>query len=79
MSNLKITRIEVHEFGFDLKDMAKEKITAVGNIGSKAGYNTRRWTKHGKLPYVDYTGASTGGLRRLLDVASIFVHFRKTT
>ena len=32
-----------------------------GNIGSKAGYNTRRWTKHGKLPYVDYTGASTGG------------------
>lgn len=39
----------------------KVQITAVGNIGSKAGYNTRRWTKHGKLPYVDYTGASTGG------------------
>ena len=28
----------------------KVQITAVGNIGSKAGYNTRRWTKHGKLP-----------------------------
>ena len=39
----------------------KVQITAVGNIGSKAGYNTRTWTKHGKLPYVDYTGASTGG------------------
>ena len=39
----------------------KVQITAVGNIGSKSGYNTRRWTKHGKLPYVDYTGASTGG------------------
>ena len=39
----------------------KVQITAVGNIGSKAGYNTRKWTKHGKLPYVDYTGAATGG------------------
>lgn len=37
----------------------KVQITAVGNIGSKSGYNTRRWTKHGKLPYVDYTGATT--------------------
>lgn len=36
------------------------QITAVGNIGSKSGYNTRRWTKHGKMPYVDYTGATTG-------------------
>lgn len=33
---------------------------------SKSGYNTRKWTKHGKLPYVTYTGNSenvnsTGG------------------
>lgn len=33
----------------------KVQITAVGNIGKKAGYNTRTWTKHGKLPYVSYT------------------------
>lgn len=38
----------------------KVQITAVGNIGPKAGYNTRRWTKHGKMPWVDYTGAATG-------------------
>lgn len=31
------------------------QITAVGNIGKKSGYNTRTWTKHGKLPYVSYT------------------------
>lgn len=31
------------------------QITAVGNIGTKPGYNTRTWRKHGKLPYVDYT------------------------
>lgn len=37
------------------------QITAVGNIGTKSGYDTRRWTKHGKLPYVTYTGASTTG------------------
>lgn len=30
------------------------QITAVGNIGSKAGYNTRTWKKHGHIPYVDY-------------------------
>ncbi len=24
-----------------------------------SGYNTRTWTKHGKLPYVDYTGLTT--------------------
>lgn len=34
------------------------QITAVGNIGKKSGYNTRTWTKHGKLPYVDYTQGS---------------------
>ena len=31
------------------------QITAVGNIGSKSGYKTRHWTKHGKLPWVDYS------------------------
>lgn len=28
--------------------------TAVHNIGTKAGYNGRKWTKHGKLPYIRY-------------------------
>ena len=32
------------------------QITAVHNIGKKAGYNGRSWTKHGKLPYVTYDG-----------------------
>lgn len=35
------------------------QITAVGNIGAKSGYPTRTWKKHGKLPYVDYSGAKT--------------------
>lgn len=30
------------------------QITALGNLGSKPGYNSRVWTKWGKLPYVDY-------------------------
>jgi hypothetical protein len=33
------------------------QITAVHNIGTKAGYNGRRWTKHGRLPYVTYDTA----------------------
>ena len=32
----------------------KVQITAVSNIGTKTGYNARKWTKHGKLPYVSY-------------------------
>lgn len=35
------------------------QITAVGNIGKKKGYNTRKWTKHGKLPYISYTTKTT--------------------
>ena len=31
------------------------QITAVGNLGGKPGYPTRTWTKHGKLPWVDYS------------------------
>ncbi len=30
------------------------QITAVGNMGTKDGYQTRTWQKHGKLPYVTY-------------------------
>ena len=30
------------------------QITAVGNIASKSGCNARKWTKHGKLPWVEY-------------------------
>lgn len=30
------------------------QITAVANIGQKNGYNARTWTKHGKLPYIEY-------------------------
>lgn len=31
------------------------QITAVLNIGSKTGYNGRRWKQRGKLPYISYT------------------------
>ena len=31
------------------------QITALGNIGSKVGYNTRSWTNHGKLKWIDYS------------------------
>ena len=36
----------------------KVQITAVANIGSKSGYNARVWTKHGKLPWLDYVQAT---------------------
>lgn len=33
------------------------QITAVTNIASKSGYNGRKWSKHGKLPWVEYDAA----------------------
>lgn len=36
----------------------KVQITAVKNIGAKAGYNARTWTKHGKIPYLTYGGST---------------------
>ncbi len=35
------------------------QITAVQNIGTKSGYNARKWTKHGKLPYCTYEAATS--------------------
>ena len=34
--------------------------TAVLNIGKKSGYNGRKWTTHGKLPWLDYSATNTG-------------------
>lgn len=40
------------------------QITAVLNIGRKAGYNGRRWKKHGRLPWLSYTGKTVDELAR---------------
>lgn len=37
----------------------KVQITAVKNIGTKSGYNARKWTKHGKMPYIEYVAEET--------------------
>ncbi len=34
------------------------QISAVQNIGSKNGYNSRKWAMHGKLPYIVYEKSS---------------------
>lgn len=41
----------------------------------KSGYSTRKWKKHGKLPYIDYTAASTAPTKTSnpkLDVATSY-------
>ncbi len=37
----------------------KVQITAVLNIGAKSGYDGRKWTKHGKLPYIEYEAGTS--------------------
>lgn len=48
------------------------QITAVGNLGAKRGYSNRIWTKHGKLPYVDYTQAADTKPSKETDPAKIY-------
>ena len=40
------------------------QVTAVENIGKKDGYNARTWTKHGKIPYVDYSKETVNGWKK---------------
>jgi len=60
MSNLRITRIEVHEFGFDLKDMAKDYngfnlVYKKGSVHRSASYAMKVFTNEG------VTGEYVGG------------------
>lgn len=43
------------------------QITAVKNIGEKPGYNSRLWAKHGKLPFVEYSGDSVENPKKSID------------
>ena len=43
------------------------QITAVKNIGDKSGYNSRLWHKHGKLPFVEYSGESVENQKKSVD------------
>jgi hypothetical protein len=36
---------------------SKVMITAVTNIGRKSGHKQKRWTEHGRLPWIDYGAA----------------------
>ena len=39
----------------------KVQITACANVGKKSGYNSRTWTNHGKLKFIDYSVTPKGG------------------
>lgn len=47
------------------------QITAVGNMGNKAGYPTQTWSCHGKLPWVEYSGQHPVGEIGIGDLVSI--------
>lgn len=52
----------------------KVQITAVANLGSKSGYKSRKWTMHGKSPYIKYattTATPAGTSTRLHYSANI--------
>jgi len=46
----------------------KVQITAVKNIGDQAGYQSRLWKKHGKLPWIEYEAAPATPLQKLLKI-----------
>lgn len=53
----------------------KNKVQITACNCSKPGYKTRKWKKHGKLPYIDYTAASAAPAKTSkpkLDVATSY-------
>ncbi len=50
------------------------QITAVGNIENKKGYNSRKWTKHGKLPYITYTKKEIKSYKIIVDEIPIYTN-----
>lgn len=53
----------------------KNKVQITACNCSKPGYKTRKWKKHGKLPYIDYTVASTAPTKTSkpkLDIATSY-------
>ena len=46
------------------------QITAVANIGQKAGYDARKWTKHGQLPYITYKAETSAEGHRIGDTVN---------
>ena len=53
----------------------KNKVQITACNCSKPGYNTRKWKKHGKLPYIDYAATLTASAKTSkpkLDVAASY-------
>lgn len=49
----------------------KVQITAVANIGTKSGYNLRRWTKHGNSPFIDYSDTTVASTNSTISTTKI--------
>lgn len=47
----------------------KNKVQITACNKAKAGYNTRKWKKHGKLPYIDYDVETTPGKKSIEMIA----------
>ena len=45
---------------------------------SKPGYNTRKWKKHGKLPYIDYTVASASPAKTSKPKLDVAISYNKS-
>ena len=50
------------------------QITAVANIGKKSGYNSRTWTKHGKLPYITYEKEEVKQYKIIVDKIPVYTN-----
>lgn len=47
------------------------QVTAVHNIGKKSGYKGRKWTKHGKLPFVSYDASEPSAAPESSEVSGL--------
>lgn len=56
----------------------KNKVQITACNCSKSGYNTRKWKKHGKLPYIDYAATSTASAKTSKPKLDVAISYAKS-
>lgn len=57
----------------------KVQVTAVANIGSIPGLNSRKWTGHGKLPFITYGNAPISNEKPKVDISAYPLLYKRST
>ena len=65
-------------FAIECTPAWKNRVQITACNCSKPGYNTRKWKKHGKLPYIDYAVTSTASAKTSKPKLDVAISYAKS-